>query len=469
MTAHGPATGHVTRGITNAMAKRAVPILLAVFVFSLVIDNAFKYVTGEIANTLDLSLSTASLQATIPGLLIGIGAVVYSALADSVAIRKLLVLAIILITIGSIIGFVFQTNWGLVLTGRIVQTAGLAAAETLYVIWVTKYFKGDQQKMYLGFSTAAFQLSLLLGVVGGGFIATSVSWPFLFLVALLPLLALPIVLKQVPDEETAASNLDVYGLFLIAVVAGGIIMYLQDFQWWYLIAAVAGLVLFVIHVRTSPKALVSPAFFANKQYTLVLLVVFVMYSVQLGYVVIYPILMEATHSLDPGQSSLLLIPGYICAILVGVFTGAIAKHLSSNQATVLALTAITLALVLPAFFLDRGPWVFIVSMLLFPSGFALMYGPLVSTAVKRIAPEKTGVAIGFYNLTINMAVPIGIAYTFNIFEQDLRFMAPFVSAEATPFASTLAVLACIAALALLMYLAFARTLHKEDATAAPIS
>ncbi len=461
MSAHG-AVGAASPGVTAALAKRAVPILLTVFVFSLVIDNAFKYVTNEIAGTLDLSLNTASLQATIPGLLIGIGAVVYSALADSIAIRKLLVLAIILITVGSIIGFAFQTNWPLVLTGRIVQTAGLAAAETLYVIWVTKYFKGDQQKMYLGFSTAAFQLSLLLGVVGGGFIAQSVSWPVLFLVALLPLLALPVVLKTVPNEETSSSNLDVYGLFLIAVVAGGIILFLQDFQWLYLVAAVAGLVLFVLHIKKSPNALVSPAFFANKQYTLVLLVVFVMYSVQLGYVVIYPVVMGATHEMDSAQASLLLIPGYICAILVGVFTGAIAKFLSSNQAIIAALSAITLALVLPTFLINAGVWVFVLSMALFPSGFALMYGPLVSTAVKRIAPEKTGVAIGFYNLTINMAVPIGIAYTFNIFDQGLTFMSPISGADAAPFASTLAVLAAIAALALLMYFAFARTLHREE-------
>lgn len=135
---------------------------------------------------------------------------------------------------------------------------------------------------------------------------------------------------------------------------------------------------------------------------------------------------------------------------------------SSNQAIIAALSAITLALVLPTFLINAGVWVFVLSMALFPSGFALMYGPLVSTAVKRIAPEKTGVAIGFYNLTINMAVPIGIAYTFNIFDQGLTFMSPISGADAAPFASTLAVLAAIAALALLMYFAFARTLHREE-------
>ena len=42
------AKGRAIAPMTEAMAKRAVPILLAVFVFSLVIDNGFKYVNQPI-------------------------------------------------------------------------------------------------------------------------------------------------------------------------------------------------------------------------------------------------------------------------------------------------------------------------------------------------------------------------------------------------------------------------------------
>ena len=54
------------RKVSDAVAKRAVPILLTVFVLSLVIDNAFKYVNQPIADSLGISLNTAGLQATIP-------------------------------------------------------------------------------------------------------------------------------------------------------------------------------------------------------------------------------------------------------------------------------------------------------------------------------------------------------------------------------------------------------------------
>ena len=164
-----PKTGHALH------PKKAVPVLLALFVFSLIMDNGFKLLSPSIASSLGLSENTVSLQATLPGILIGIGAVVYAALSDSISIRKLMVFAVIVMSIGSLIGFALQNTFGGVLIGRIIQTCGLAAAETLYVIWATKHFEGAEQKKYLGYSTAAFQLSLLLGAVGGGFIATYIG------------------------------------------------------------------------------------------------------------------------------------------------------------------------------------------------------------------------------------------------------------------------------------------------------
>lgn len=65
-----------------------MPVLLFLFIFCLVIDQGFKFTSQPMAEALNLSESTVSLQATLTGVLIGIGAVVYSALADSVAIRR---------------------------------------------------------------------------------------------------------------------------------------------------------------------------------------------------------------------------------------------------------------------------------------------------------------------------------------------------------------------------------------------
>ncbi len=444
--------------------KKAVPVLLFLFVFSLFMDNGFKLMSPSIATSLGLSENTVSLQATLPGILIGIGAVVYAALSDSVSIRKLMIFAIVVMSIGSLIGFALQGSFGGMLTGRIIQTCGLAAAETLYVIWATKHFEGDEQKKYLGYSTAAFQLSLLLGALGGGFIATYIGWTAFFLLNLLVLLTIPFILKNVPAEQTSESNLDVFGLFLVAVIAAGIVMFMQDFNWWYLLPAAVAIALFVRHIRTRDDALITIDFFRNKQYTTMLAVVFVVYSVQLGYQFVFPFIMKGIYGWKLSDVSLLLVPGYTAAVIVGALSGKIALYLSSKQAIVIAMGMIAVALLAPAFLAGGWVGIFALSMVLFGSGFALMYAPLLSTAIRDVPKAKGGIAIGFYNLTINMAIPIGIALAAKLL--DLRLSLTSLSGqsrEEAAYGSVLLILAVIALLALLLYRISIEVLERHDA------
>lgn len=450
--------------------RAAVPVLLTLFVFSLIMDNGFKLLSPSIATSLGLSENTVSLQATLPGILIGVGAVVYAALSDSVSIRTLMIFAVIVMAVGSLIGFALQGSFAGVLTGRIIQTCGLAAAETLYVIWATKHFEGDEQKKYLGYSTAAFQLSLLLGAVGSGFIATYIGWTAFFLVNLVALLTIPFILKYVPAEDTGQSHLDVFGLFLVALIAAGIVLFMQDFNWWFLLPAVAGIAVFAWHISVHPDALITRDFFANRRYTMMLVVVFVIYSVQLGYQFIFPFIIKGLYGWRLSDVALLLVPGYTAAVIVGAMSGKIAQFLSSKRAIVTAMTMIAVALVIPALLV--GGWVgtFAISMVLFGSGFALMYAPLLSTAIRDVPKTKGGIAIGFYNLIINMAVPIGIAFAAKLLTLNLT-LTSFTgqSPKEASYGSVLLILAIITGLAVLLYLVCIRVLERDDARRSPSS
>ncbi|WP_304348300.1 MFS transporter [Corynebacterium frankenforstense] len=402
------------QGEKNAAAlnpKRAVPILLFTFVFCLVIDNAFKTMTMPIAEGLGIDDNTASLQASLAGVIIGIGAVVYAALADSISIRKLMLAGVGLIVVGSAIGWIFSGSWAMVLTGRLVQTTGLAAAETLYVIYVTKHLSEADQKTYLGFSTAAFQAGLLIGALTSGFVSTHISWTAMFLIPLILILAVPAIYKMVPEDEAVEGHLDAVGLVLIAVFATSLTMFMQAFNFLWLIPAVLGVAGFAWHIQRAQHPVVKPEFFSNGRYVWTLVMVFLVYSTQLGFIFLLPYAAQDLHGMSIDRASLLMVPGYICAILVGVFSGRIGKVLSSRTTIYIAFGMIVGALVLCALFMNLHVAVLIVAIIAFASGFALFYAPLVNTALSNIPAQKSGIAIGFYNLTINIAVPLGIAYS----------------------------------------------------------
>ncbi|MGE6229938.1 MFS transporter [Paenibacillus chitinolyticus] len=417
--------------------KRAVPVILLFFVFALIVDNSFKLVSVAIADDLGISAAAVSWQASLAGLVIGIGAVIYASLADTISIRKLLSAGIILICIGSVIGFVFQHSYLLVIIARMIQTAGLAAAETLYVIYVTKHLPKEEQKKFLGLSTSSYSLSLVIGSITGGYVSTYLNWSTLFLIPLLSLILLPFILKYLPKEQSRKSHVDFIGLLLISAIATSVMMYLTDFNWIFIVSFAAAAGLFLGYITKSKKSFIGISFFQNKRFAAVLAIAFVIYSVQLGYIFIFPFLLQKMYNLQLDTISLLLIPGYVTAILVGSLSGKIAKVLTNKQAVSIAMLIIVCSLALPGL-IGGSVIVYVLSMLLFSGSFAFMYAPMLDSCIRSIPVERSGTAIGFYNLVLNVAVSIGITYTASLM-------------DVVSFGTVLWILAAITLFALLMY------------------
>ncbi|QIN25611.1 MFS transporter [Staphylococcus chromogenes] len=441
--------------------KRAVPILLFLFVFSLVIDNSFKLISVAIADDLNISVTTVSWQATLAGLVIGIGAVVYASLSDAISIRTLFIYGVCLIIIGSIIGYVFQHQFAFVLAGRIIQTAGLAAAETLYVIYVAKYLSKDDQKTYLGLSTSSYSLSLVIGTLSGGFISTYLHWTNMFLIALIVVFTLPFLFKLLPKENSVnKAHLDFIGLVLIATIATTVMLFITNYNWLYMIGALIAIAVFAFYIKNAKHPLVDKSFFQNKRYASFLFIVFVMYAIQLGYIFTFPFIMQQIYHFELDTTSLLLIPGYLVAVVTGALSGKIGNYLSSKQATITAITLIALSLILPAFTVGQHVSIFVISMIFFAGSFALMYAPLLNETIRTIDVNMTGVAIGFYNLIINVAVSVGIAIAAALIDyQALNF--PGNTALESHFGIILLILGLMSIVGLVLFIVLNRWTKTE--------
>ncbi|MFL0405723.1 MFS transporter [Bacillus nitratireducens] len=434
--------------------KKAVPVILLLFLLCLVIDNSFKIISVDMAKDFHISVTTVSWQATLAGLVIGIGAVVYATLADSVSIRKLFSIGIILICTGSAMGYIFQHSFLLVVISRIIQTAGLASAETLYVIFVTKHLPANEQKKFLGLSTSSFALSQLIGALTGGYVSTYFHWTTLFLLSFVTLFILPFILKYLPKDEAKNSNVDVLGLFLVGAISASLLLYITDFNWIYLILFIVAITLFLTYISKNSKAFIGISFFQNKQFISLLGVAFIIYSVQLAYIFLFPFLLEKIYDLKLDTISLLLIPGYIAGAIVGALSGKIAKVLGSKQCITIAMSSIIVSLLLGGFFVKTSVVVFIISMVLFSSSFALMYAPLLDSCIGTIEKEKTGTAIGFYNLTLSVAMSIGIAYTAAMMDHSAmrtNFLGVISNPDASMFSNILFILALITLFSLSLY------------------
>lgn len=253
-------------------------------------------------------------------------------------------------------------------------------------------------------------MSLVIGTLSGGFISTYLHWTNMFLIALIVVFTLPFLFKLLPKENNAnKAHLDFVGLILVATIATTVMLFITNFNWLYMIGALIAIIVFALYIKNAQRPLVNKSFFQNKRYASFLFIVFVMYAIQLGYIFTFPFIMEQIYHLQLDTTSLLLVPGYIVAVIVGALSGKIGEYLNSKQAIITAIILIALSLILPAFAVGNHISIFVISMIFFAGSFALMYAPLLNEAIKTIDLNMTGVAIGFYNLIINVAVSVGIA------------------------------------------------------------
>ncbi|MBX7384275.1 MFS transporter [Clostridium chauvoei] len=445
---------YTSKEIEEVKIKKAVPAVLALMIFALVIDNSFKIISPDLASTFNLSATAVSWQVTLAGLVIGIGAIVYASLSDSISVRDLLAMGIVLICIGSLLGFIFQKSFTMIVISRIIQSAGLGSAETLYVIFVAKYFKDQDKKKYLGFSTSSYAISQVIGTITGGYVATYLRWQVLFLVPLLTLLILPFILKYIPKEKVKGGNVDFIGFVLVSSVAALLMLFVSEFNWIYLIAFLVALILFVTYISKNKNAFISIKFFKNRNFISILAVAFVIYSVQLAFIFMFPFLIEYIYNYRLDQVSLILLPSYILAATVGALSGKIAKKIGNKQCIQLAIVGIVISLLIGTFFIETSVYVFIFIMILFSSSFALMYAPMIDTLIKTIPEENSGTAIGFYNFCLSMAASIGITYVAILMEIEplgKNITGLFSNARSIQYSNVLFVLAVISVIAFLLY------------------
>lgn len=436
--------------------SKTVPVVLLLMIFSLVIDNSFKIISPDLVKYFGVSASTVSWQVTLAGLVIGIGAVVYSSLSDSISVRNLLVIGIILICVGSLLGYIVHTNYWLIVFSRIIQSAGLGATETLYLIFVAKYASAQEQKKYMGFSTSSFQIATVIGILTGGFVSTYLQWQNLFLIPLLSLLLLPAILKYLPKEERKKNNVDFLGLILIAAVATSIMLYMSYFNWGLFILFIASVIAFLFYISKKKNAFITIEFFKNKQFLSVLTVAFIIYSTYAAYALnTLSFLLTTLYDIKLDTVSLMFIPACLLAAFVGAMSGKIGKYLTSKQSVYLAISLIIISILMGAFFVDTSIAVFVISLILFSCSFALLYAPLIDTSIKNVPTEKSGTALGFYNLCINIAMSAGFTYSaFLIDKKDLQFsFLSFTTDDATAlnYSTIIIIIAAIALLAIILF------------------
>ena len=435
--------------------KKLVPWIVYLIFFAVLNETVFNVSTPKIAEQFTLSPSGVSWMMTIFLVFFGIGSVIYGKLSDLFSLRRLIIIGIVIYCIGSIMGFVFQFSYPLVIFSRAVQGIGASAIPALIFVVVARYFLPSERGKVFGLITSTVSFGIGLGPVIGGFVASSLHWSYLFLIPLLMLVSVPFLIKVLPEEPRRPGNVDIIGAILVAFTVGFFVVYLNYGKWYYLCSFVIVLVLLIFRIRLTPDPFIQPSLFKNVKFRNGVIVGFSLFSIVIGILFLIPLMLHEVYNFNTSQIGLVLFPGAISSVIFGPIAGTLADRKGNSFVVFIGLILLMASMFLMAFLLSVSAIIIAVALLLTYVGFSLFQTAMINSVSQTLPEHETGVGMGLFNLIATLAGAVGTAVAGKILDGkwlDFSFLTTVTQPKGYSYSNILLLFSIVVLLGGILYL-----------------
>jgi DHA2 family metal-tetracycline-proton antiporter-like MFS transporter len=389
--------------------KKLVPWIIYLIFFAVLNETVFNVSTPNIAEQFSLSPAGVSWMMTIFLVFFGIGSVIYGKLADVYSLRSLIIIGLIIYNVGSVMGFLLQFSYPLVILARAIQGIGGSAIPALVFIAVARYFPSSERGKIFGLITSTVSLGIGIGPVIGGLVSGAMHWYYLFLIPLLMLVALPFLMKALPNEPRRQGKVDIIGAILVAITVGFFVVFLNFSEWYYFIAFVSFLSVFIVRILRIPDPFINPLLFRNVKFRNGVIVGFSLFSIVIGILFLIPLMLHEVYHLNTGQIGFVLFPGAISSVFFGPMGGTLADRKGNNFVVVIGLLLLVISIILMSFLLSISVYVITVSLLLTYVGFSFFQTAMINSVSQTLSEQETGVGMGLFNLVATLSGAVGTA------------------------------------------------------------
>lgn len=434
--------------------KKVLPMVMLVFISSASMINVFNIISPQLTVDFAIDSATVSLLSMIAMLMVGVFSVIYSTLSDYISIKRLMLFGIILLNTGSLLAFIFSnSNFYVLLIASAMLIAGGTCGSGLMIIIATRYLKEKEHSKYYGYCTACVSASQACGILLGGFFATYVGWKYVYLIPIISLVALPSILKNLPDDsKKEKGKLDVVGLSILTAFTVMISLYFNYSKPINLLISIILLIILFVHITKSKNAFISIDLFKNSSFVTLIILVFFILGIQAAFSFLFSFMARDIYNVTLDKVSLIILPSYIIASLVGMVSGNITEKFGSLKTLFSAITFVIISLIVGAIGLDKNIFVLALCACMFAAGFALVYSPFMKLVISKLEPKQIGAGVGFFNLIASIGPSIMISFTGKLMVTDkLRsFSFGLVNDKSIVFSNILFIYAIILVIALIV-------------------
>ncbi|MED1666503.1 DHA2 family efflux MFS transporter permease subunit [Brevibacillus laterosporus] len=319
----------------NELSERAKTILLVVLIMGCFLSTLNQTLLNvALSNLMDVfQVDAATIQWLSTGFMLvnGVLVPITAFLMKRFTTRQLFISSMGFLLIGSIICG-SAMNFGLLLTGRMIQAVGAGIIVPLMMTVILYLYPAEKRGSVMGKIGFAIIFAPAIAPTLSGFLIEYFSWRWLFIV-LIPFVLVVILLANkylMNVAETSKAKLDMFSILLSTIGVGGILFGFSSAgsKGWddvtVLTTTIVGIIitaLFCIRQIKSKDPLLNLTIFKYKIFTLTSIINVVITVIMYADLILLPIYLQNGRGFTALEAGLLLLPGAVINAFLSPVTG----------------------------------------------------------------------------------------------------------------------------------------------------
>ena len=338
--------------------------------------------------------------------------------------KKRLYLAGLVIFMAASVTCALAPSLPVLIAGRAVQGLGGAIIMALSFAFVGEVFPRGRTGFAMGVLSTMVSFGIALGPSLGSLALAAFGWPAMFWLNLpFGLLAFVLISRYLPTAVDApkhpmpATRFDWLGtaLFAATLAAYCLAMTLSGSRGFadplvlqLIVAALAGLVLFLAAQVKTATPLLRLAMFRNLLLSASMAMSVLIYAVMMATLVLGPFFLAKVAGLDTRSVGMAMTVGPIAAALTGVPAGYVADRFGARKTMVAGIGLFTVGTFgMAQLTVSNGLPVYIAAILLISIGLAFFQTPNNTAVMADARPEQRGLVSGLLALSRNLGLVTG--------------------------------------------------------------
>ncbi|KNH17404.1 major facilitator transporter [Arthrobacter sp. ZBG10] len=394
-----PADGRLPKGaplVIGLLVAAAFVVILNETIMSVALPSLM----------IDLDIPTSTAQWLTTGFLLTMSVVIPMTgfILRRFTMRQVFGVAMTLFSLGTAIAAI-APGFGVLLLGRVVQASGTAIMIPLLMTTVLTLVPAVRRGRMMGVISIVIAVAPAIGPTVSGLILSTLSWRWMFIIVLpIAVIALALGLWKISNlTETAKVRLDVFSVALSTFAFGGLIYGLSSLgesgegglavPVWVPLAvgalALAGFIGRQIALQKHDHALLDLRTFKTRSFAVAAVMMSVSMMALFGSLIILPLYLQNVLRLGTLETGLLLLPGGVLMGVLSPIVGRLFDQFGPRPLVIPGAVIVSVALWGMATLLHEGTliaWVIGVHLLL-NAGFAIMFTPLLTSALGALNPS----------------------------------------------------------------------------------